>query len=49
IYINAKTVILKFDFLADDDISLTLKYNKLKDYIGIEGIQGETEVRHGIK
>jgi len=49
IYINAKTVILKFDYLTDDDISLTIKYNKLKDYFGIEGIQGEAEVRHGNK
>jgi len=49
IYINAKTVILKFDNLVDDEILLTIKYNKLKDYNGTERIQGETEVRHGIK
>ncbi|NMB98556.1 MAG: S-layer homology domain-containing protein [Clostridiaceae bacterium] len=50
IYINAKTVILKFDSLVkDDDISFIIKYNKLKDYSGVEGIQGQTEVRHGDK
>ncbi|HHU91112.1 MAG TPA: hypothetical protein GXZ22_08680 [Clostridiaceae bacterium] len=50
IYINAKTVILKFDYLEeDDDISFIIKYNKLKDYSGVEGIQGQTEVRHGDK
>jgi len=49
IYINAKTVILKFDYLVDDDISFIIKYNKLKDYSGAEGIQGEAEVRHGTR
>jgi len=49
IYINARTVILKFDYLSDDDNSFTIKYNKLKDYIGAEGIQGEAKVRYGIK
>ena len=50
IYINAKTVILKFDSLIDDeDASFVIRYNKLKDYSGAEGIQGEAEVRHGDK
>jgi len=48
IYINAKTIILKFDSLEkDDDISFIIKYNKIKDYSGAEGIQGQAEVRHG--
>lgn len=50
IYINAKTVILKFDTLPnDDDITFTVKYNKLKDYSGAEGTQGQAEVRRGEK
>jgi len=48
-YINARTIILKFDFLADDAISFTIKYNKLKDYSGAEGGQGAAEVRNGNK
>ena len=48
IYINAKTVILKFDSIEDDeDTEFVIKYNKLKDYSGAEGIQGEAEVRLG--
>ncbi|MGI6084188.1 MAG: S-layer homology domain-containing protein [Acetivibrionales bacterium] len=50
IYINAKTVILKFDSLEEDeDATIKIRYNKLKDYSGIEGAPGEAEVRLGQK
>lgn len=48
IYINAKTLILKFDSLEDDDeVEFTITYKKLKDFSGAEGITGDAEVRLG--
>jgi hypothetical protein len=50
IYINAKTVILKFDSLeVDEDATIKIQYNKLKDYSGFEGTAGEAKVRIGQK
>lgn len=50
IYINAKTVILKFDYLElEENAMIKIRYNKLKDYSGAEGMSGEAEVRLGNK
>jgi len=49
-YIDARTIILKFDSLVtDEDASIVIKYNKLKDYSGAEGTQGQAKVRFGDK